>query len=131
MEKGFLSKIPNQAERIIHGGIMLASLFLFMGSPQGSGGNPLAMWMPIILIFVIMYLLILRPQAKRQKEHQKMLEALQKGDTVVTAGGIYGTIVGMKEKEGIVIVEVDKNVKLNVTRSSIARKIVEEEKKGS
>jgi preprotein translocase subunit YajC len=60
-----------------------------------------------------------------------MLEALQKGDTVVTAGGIYGTIVGMKEKEGIVIVEVDKNVKLNVTRSSIARKVVEEEKKGS
>jgi preprotein translocase subunit YajC len=110
---------------------MLASLFLFMGSPQGSGGNPLAMWMPIILIFVIMYLLILRPQAKRQKEHQKMLEALEKGDTVVTAGGIYGTIVGMKEKEGILIVEVDKNVKLNVSRSSIARKVVEEEKKGS
>jgi preprotein translocase subunit YajC len=110
---------------------MLASLFLFMGSPQGQGGNPLAMWMPIILIFVIMYLLILRPQAKRQKEHQKMLEALQKGDTVVTAGGIYGTIVGMKEKDTILIIEVDKNVKLNVARSSIARKIVEEEKKGS
>jgi preprotein translocase subunit YajC len=102
-----------------------------MGSPQGSGGNPLAMWMPIILIFVIMYLLILRPQAKRQKEHQKMLETLQKGDTVVTAGGIYGTIVGMKEKDTILIIEVDKNVKLNVSRSSIARKIVEEEKKGS
>jgi preprotein translocase subunit YajC len=109
---------------------MLAFSFLFMGSPQ-SGGNPLAMWMPIILIFVIMYLLILRPQAKRQKEHQKMLETLQKGDTVVTAGGIYGTIVGMKEKDTILIIEVDKNVKLNVTRSSIARKVVEEEKKGS
>jgi len=110
---------------------MLASLFLFMGSPQGSGGNPLAMWMPIILIFVIMYLLILRPQAKRQKAQQKMLESLQKGDNVVTAGGIYGTIVGMKEKDAILIIEVDKNVKLNVTRSSIARKVVEEEKKGS
>ncbi len=110
---------------------MLAFSFMFMGSPQGQGGNPLAMWMPIILIFVIMYLLILRPQAKRQKEHQKMLETLQKGDTVVTAGGIYGTIVGMKEKDTILIIEVDKNVKLNVTRSSIARKIVEEEKKGS
>ncbi len=110
---------------------MLASLFLFMGSPQGSGGNPLAMWMPIILIFVIMYLLILRPQAKRQKEQQKMLESLQKGDNVVTAGGIYGTIVGMKEKDTILIIEVDKNVKLSVSRSSIARKVVEEEKKGS
>ena len=110
---------------------MPALLLSFMGAPSGQGANPLAMWMPIILIFVIMYFLILRPQAKRQKEQQKMLESLQKGDEVITAGGIYGTIVGMKEKEGIVIVEVDKNVKLNVSRSSIARKVVEEEKKGS
>ena len=60
-----------------------------------------------------------------------MLESLQKGDNVVTAGGIYGTIVGMKEKDTILIIEVDKNVKLNVSRSSVARKVVEEEKKGS
>jgi preprotein translocase subunit YajC len=100
-----------------------------MGAPQGQDANPLAMWMPIILIFVIMYFLILRPQAKRQKEHQKMLESLQKGDEVVTAGGIYGTIVGMKEKDTIVIIEVDKNVKLNVARSGIARKVVPPEEK--
>jgi preprotein translocase subunit YajC len=87
------------------------------------------MWMPIILIFVIMYFLILRPQAKRQKEQQKMLESLQKGDEVITAGGIYGTIVGMKEKDTILIVEVDKNVKLSVARSSIARKVVPPEEK--
>ncbi len=109
---------------------MFAFSFFFMGGPQ-QGTNPLAMWVPIILIFVVMYFLILRPQAKRQKEHQKMLDSLQKGDNVVTAGGIYGTIVGMKEKDTIVIIEVDKNVKLNVARSGIARKIVEEEKKGS
>jgi preprotein translocase subunit YajC len=102
-----------------------------MGTPSGEGANPLAMWMPIILIFVIMYFLILRPQAKRQKEHQKMLESLQKGDEVVTAGGIYGTIVGMKEKDTVVIVEVDKNVKLNVARSSISRKVVQTEEKKS
>ncbi|MDZ7362889.1 MAG: preprotein translocase subunit YajC [candidate division KSB1 bacterium] len=110
---------------------MPALLFSFTGTPSGQGANPLAMWMPIILIFVIMYFLILRPQAKRQKEHQKMLESLQKGDEVMTAGGIYGTIVGMREKDTVVIVEVDKNVKLNVARSSIARKVVpQEEKKG-
>jgi len=110
---------------------MPALLFSFIGAPSGQGANPLAMWMPIILIFVIMYFLILRPQAKRQKEQQKMLESLQKGDEVVTAGGIYGTIVGMKEKDTIVIVEVDKNVKLSVARSSISRKVVQsEEKKG-
>ncbi len=110
---------------------MPALLFSFMGAPSGQGANPLAMWMPIILIFVIMYFLILRPQAKRQKEQQKMLESLQKGDEVVTAGGIYGTIVGMKEKDTIMIIEVDKNVKLSVARSSISRKAVQaEEKKG-
>jgi len=108
---------------------MPALLFSFMGAPSGQSANPLAMWMPIILIFVIMYFLILRPQAKRQKEQQKMLESLQKGDEVVTAGGIYGTIVGMKEKDTIVIVEVDKNVKLSVARSSISRKVVQSEEK--
>jgi len=104
-------------------------LFSFMGASQGQGANPLAMWMPIIMIFVIMYFLILRPQAKRQKEQQKMLESLQKGDEVVTAGGIYGTIVGMKEKDTVVVVEVDKNVKLNVARASITRKVAPPEEK--
>jgi len=104
-------------------------LFSFLGSSSGQSANPLAMWMPIILIFVIMYFLILRPQAKRQKEQQKMLESLQKGDEVVTAGGIYGTIVGMKEKDTIIVVEVDKNVKLSVARSSITRKVVPPEEK--
>jgi len=108
---------------------MPAFLFMFMGAPSGSGGNSLAMYLPIILIFVIMYFLILRPQAKRQKEQQKMLESLQNGDKVLTAGGIYGTIVGMKEKDTIVVVEVDKNVKLSVARSSISRKVVPPEEK--
>lgn len=110
---------------------MPALLFSFMGAPGGSGANPMAgMLLPMIAIFAIMYFLVMRPQAKRQKEHQKMMESLQKGDNVVTAGGIYGTIVGTKDKDTVLILEVDKNVKLNVARSSIARKIVEEEKKG-
>jgi len=108
---------------------MPAFLLMFMGAPPGQGGSSLAMYLPIILIFVIMYFLILRPQAKRQKEQQKMLESLQKGDEVLTAGGIYGTIVGMKEKDTIVVVEVDKNVKLSVARSSISRKVVPPEEK--
>lgn len=92
---------------------------------QTGGGQPssLMMWMPIVLIFVIMYFLILRPQAKRQKEHQAMLGALQKGDDVVTAGGIYGTIVGVKEKEQTLIVKIADNVKVEIARSGIARKV--------
>ena len=106
----------------------LALVTLLMASPSGSQANPIAMWLPIILIFVVMYLFILRPQAKRQKQHQEMLKTLNKNDRVVTAGGIYGTIAGIKEKEGTVILEIDKNVKVEVSRASIAKKEVEETK---
>lgn len=108
--------------------MILALVTLLMATPSGQQTNPIAMWLPIILIFVIMYLFILRPQAKRQKQHQEMLKTLNKNDRVMTAGGIYGTIAGIKEKEGTVILEIDKNVKVEVARSSIAKKEVEETK---
>ncbi len=103
-------------------------IFLAMAtSGQGSQGSPLGFLLPIILIFAIMYLLIFRPQAKKQKEHQLMIKNLQKGDRVVTAGGIFGTIAGIKEKENSVIVKVDENVKLEVARASIARVLSKED----
>ncbi len=89
---------------------------------QASGGNPAISLLPIVMIFLIMYLLIFRPQAKRQKEHRAMLDNLQKGDEVVTAGGIYGQIVGTKRNDTVVILKIADNVKIDVTRSSIAQK---------
>jgi preprotein translocase subunit YajC len=79
--------------------------------------------LPFVLIFGIMYLLIFRPQAKKQKQHRAMIESLKKGDKVVTAGGIHGTIAGVKEKEDIIFVKIADNVKIEVSRSSIARKV--------
>ncbi len=111
------------------------SLFMFVlamaGSSQqgGQGGNPIGALLPIILIFGIMYLLIFRPQAKKQKEHKKMLESVEKGDNIVTIGGIYGTVVGLKKDNTVMIVKIADNVKVEMTRSSIARKIVAEEEK--
>lgn len=100
------------------------SLFLMLsGSGGQQAGNPLAMWLPIILIFVIMYFLIFRPQAKKQKQHQAMVDSLKKGDKVITAGGIYGSIAGLKEKEKTIIVKIDDHVKIEVSRSSIAKKL--------
>jgi preprotein translocase subunit YajC len=81
------------------------------------------MWLPIVLIFVIMYFLILRPQAKRQKDHQKMLGGLKQGDKIVTAGGIHGTIAGIKEKEQTLVVKIAENVKIELARGSVARKL--------
>jgi len=106
---------------------MLSFIMLLQNGANQSGGSPLAMWLPIILIFVVMYFLILRPQAKRQKEHQRMLASLEKGDRVVTAGGIHGTIVGIKEKEQSLYVKIADNVKVEVSRSSIGRKLEKSE----
>ncbi len=86
---------------------------------QGGGGNALMAFLPFLLIIVIMYYLMIRPQAKRQKEKQKMLEALKKGDNVVTMGGIHGKVVGFTDDNKTVIIKVDDNVKLNIERSAI------------
>lgn len=101
---------------------MISSIFLWIApsSPGGGSANPLITLLPFILIIAIFYFLIIRPQSRRQKEHKKMLEELKKGDMVVAAGGIVGTIAGIKEKENIVILKIDENVKIEVLRSAIS-----------
>lgn len=95
--------------------------FIIMQAEQG--GSAFMAFLPFILIFVIIYFLMIRPQTKKQKETKMMIESLQKGDEVVTVGGIYGTIAGIKEKEGILILKIADNVKVNVSRASVARKV--------
>jgi len=89
------------------------------GQSGGEGGNAFLSFLPLILIILIMYLLILRPQAKKQKERQKMLEAVKKGDQVVTAGGLHGKVVATKDDDKVLIIKVDENVKLEVERTAI------------
>ena len=90
------------------------------GSKSGSG---IWSFLPFILIILIFYLLLIRPQAKRQKKHQAMLQQLKKGDKIVTSGGIHGVIVGQKENTNILIVKVADKVKVEVERSSVARSV--------
>jgi preprotein translocase subunit YajC len=75
-------------------------------------------FLPLIAIIAIFYFLILRPQNKKQKETQKMLSALKKGDRVVTIGGIHGVIQSVKEST--VIIKVDENTKLEFNRNAIS-----------
>ena len=89
----------------------------------GEGGGALGFFFPIILIFAIMYFLIFRPQAKRQKQHREMQKSLQTGDKILTVGGIYGTIVGLKEKESIIVVKIADNVRIEMAPSSVASKV--------
>ena len=76
---------------------------------------------PFILMFLVLYLLIIRPQQKKQKNQENMINELKKGDRVVTSGGVHGTITGIKEKEGILMVTVAKDVQIEVSRGSISR----------
>ena len=76
-------------------------------------------FIPLILIFAIMYFLLIRPQQKKMKEHQAMVAALRRGDQVVTQGGIVGKVVKVKE-DGEIEVEIADGVKVRVIQSTIA-----------
>ena len=93
---------------------------IFAGGQNAQGGGLMA-YLPFILILGIMYFLMIRPQAKRQKEKQKMLGDLKKGDRVVTIGGLHGAIGGIKGKEKkAILLKVDKNTSITVNRSAVA-----------
>lgn len=93
--------------------------FLQVSPQQGAGSqNPLFAMAPFILMFVIFYFLLIRPQKKRQQEHKKMLEALKKGDKVVTSGGLLGTVVGVKEKTCVLKVG-DGETKMEFLKSAV------------
>ena len=85
-----------------------------------TGGGGIAAFLPFILIMFIIYFLMIRPQTKRQKEKQTMRDNLKKGHKVITMGGIYGTIQGFKENGKLVIVKVDRNTNINLSKTAIA-----------
>ena len=80
--------------------------------------NPIVNLLPLILIFVIFYYLLIRPQKLSQKEHQKMIQNLNKNDEVVTTGGIHGKIINVKEKT--LILRIDENVKVEIDKNCVA-----------
>jgi len=92
-------------------------------APAGAGSNPLASFIPIILIFIIMYFVLFRPQMRRQKEQQRLVSALKTGDRVVTSAGIHGMITNVKDTT--VTVKVADNVKMEMDKSAIANVLKE------
>jgi preprotein translocase subunit YajC len=93
--------------------------FLTAGAQQAAGPASLAgSFIPLILIIVIFYLFLIRPQNKKQKETERMLSALKKGDKIITIGGIHGVISSVKENT--VIVKVDDDCKIEFNRTAIS-----------
>lgn len=98
----------------------LAYVFL-MGQPAGGAGqsNPLLTFLPLILVFVVFYFFMIRPQMKKQKEMNNYRSSLKKGDKVVTTGGIYGRIYEVKDN--YVTIDVGGDVRLKVDKSALLK----------
>ena len=95
-------------------------------APQGGGSSNLISTLIMFgAIFLIFYFMIIRPQQKRAKEREKMLSNMQKGDKVITSGGLHGTIAGIDEKT--VLLQVGDNVKMKFERSAVASVITSKE----
>jgi len=102
-------------------------LFIIADVAQNQQGSP---WSSIILIglmIVIFYFFLIRPQTKRQKEAKNFRDSLQKGDKIITAGGIYGKIVEVQDRYAVI--EIDNNVKVKIDKASIAANQAQTESK--
>ncbi len=106
----------------------LSQMPLALGVPQtsgggggggGGGGQLVTMLVTFGLIIVIFYFLVIRPQNKKQKDAKRMLESLRKGDRVVTAGGMRGTIV--RVREDVIVIQIDENTKVEFNKGSVTQ----------
>ena len=95
----------------------LMTVFFLQAPAAGPAGGGSMMWIMLIAMFVIMYFFMIRPQNKKQKEIKKFREGIQKGDKVITAGGIYGTIKEIKETH--FVLEIADNVKISIDKGSV------------
>ncbi len=98
----------------------MVAVTLAMARPQAGAGDSAAwvQFVPFVAIFVIFYFLLIRPQAKRQRDQAQMLANLKKGDRVLTQGGIFGVIVGVRDD--MVVLKIAENTKVEVARSAIS-----------
>lgn len=102
---------------------------LAMAAPQGGsqqGGSPLAMFLPMIIIFAIFYFMLIRPQQRKEKERVKMISEIKSGDKVMFSGGILGVVSNIKE--GVFTIKIADNVKIEVARGSVMKVLDKDEK---
>ena len=103
--------------------VLLTSTVLIGGCAlpeQTDGGFDWTLIIFLVLIFAVFYFLMIRPQRKKQKEHQELVQQLQKGDNVVTTGGIYGVVESLSEDS--IVIKVESGTTMRVARASVALK---------
>lgn len=109
-----------QTEELGSAGTMSKETGTAENSTTSGPGEGLTSFLPLIIMFVAMYFLLMRPQMKKQKEHQKMVKEIKRGDKVILTSGIIGTIVKMEEETQLMQVEIAHNVKVRMLKSSIS-----------
>jgi preprotein translocase subunit YajC len=92
-----------------------AAVVWLQAAPEGA--SPFGMLVPMLLIFLIFYFLLIRPQQRRQRELETMIKGLEKGDQVVTAGGLHGKVVGITDD--VLTLEIAQNVRVKVSRAKV------------
>jgi preprotein translocase subunit YajC len=98
---------------------MLISTAYAQAAGGGPGGFDLISLMPLVLIFVVFYFLLIRPQQKKMKAHRELIGGLKRGDKVLTAGGIVGTVIKV-EDDAMLLVEIAKDIRVRVARGTIS-----------
>lgn len=94
------------------------NLFAQEAATAKQSGGIVGLLLPMVVVFAIFYLLLIRPQQKQQKKVKAMLESIEKGDEVITRGGVHGSVVGISE-DGVVTLEIAQNVKIKINREFI------------
>jgi len=97
---------------------LIGTAFAMGAGAEGQGAGGIASFMPLIILLVIFYFLLIRPQQKRAKEHKAMVNNLKQGNRIVTSGGIHGTIASLDDTT--VTLEIAEKVKMKITRGNIA-----------
>ena len=109
---------------------MIQILAQSSGGTSSSGGSLLSLLFPLVLLGGVFYFLLLRPNRTRQRQQQTLLESLQVGDEVMTAGGIFGTLKDIDEEDDIVTVEIAPGTDVRMLRRAISQRLVEEAEEG-
>lgn len=94
-------------------------LVILMGAPA-AGQSPIMQFLPLVAIIVVFYFFMIRPQMKKAKEQKKYIEALKKGDKILTIGGIYGKIADIKE-DGTILMEVEDGSKMKISKNAVSQ----------
>jgi preprotein translocase subunit YajC len=92
-----------------------------------NNSNPLALFLPLILMGGVFYFLLIRPQQRRTRAQQALVNAVQVGDEIMTSGGIFGTIAEIDEDENTVTVEIAPGTRIKMLRGGIARRLTEDD----